>query len=141
MKAQGLPLNTIVLGALAVLVLVILAAAFVPSIRNVFLTMLGYGGDAYSTCESHCTALSGKWSSNTASSGVCGSSFCQLADLDADGDTDATGDTAAQTEYCPYYVSSCTLTTTDGVTVTVTADPADQYDCLVSVPGSAASPC
>ncbi len=41
MKGQGLPINTIVLGALALLVLVLIAAAFIPSVGKFFKGMLG----------------------------------------------------------------------------------------------------
>ena len=77
MKAQGLPLNTIVLGALAVLVLVILAAAFVPSIRDVFLNLLGFSTDPYTMCENYCNALQSRYSTAaTANSAILSSQFC-----------------------------------------------------------------
>jgi hypothetical protein len=97
-KAQGLPLNTIVLGALAVLVLVILAAAFVPSIRDVFMNLLGFSSDPYAMCETACGNLQGRYSTiATAISAIQGSQFCS--------------------EGCtPTYKSDCTVSLVNGTT-------------------------
>ena len=104
-KAQGLPLNTIVLGALAVLVLVILAAAFVPSIRDVFTNMLGFSSDPYATCETACGNLQSRYSTQTtAQSAVVSSQFCS--------------------EDCPGngYKTDCTVALVNGTTSVVIDD-------------------
>ncbi|RLG17716.1 hypothetical protein DRN62_00330 [Nanoarchaeota archaeon] len=107
MKAQGLPLNTIVLGALALLVLVLLAAAFVPSIGNMFRSMLGITGTGNETfiqqCQLACQNLDNKYTQSTFTTAAQGSSFC----------TSTYGG-----KHC-YHVITCTAHTIDGKTVTV----------------------
>jgi hypothetical protein len=57
-RAQGLPLNTIVLAVVALIVLVVVVIAFVPAVGNLFGTMMGTAptGDA-DTCQIHCSML------------------------------------------------------------------------------------
>ena len=134
MKAQGLPLNTIVLGALAVLVLVILAAVFVPGVGGMFRTMFGMSPDAYTTCETYCTAMNNKYSTaGTAISAVGGSAYCRTTDWDGDGATviPAGGVNAGDNENCVTgsgdgaYKNDCRITLTDGVTTSTNAIACD----------------
>lgn len=104
MKAQGLPLNTIVLGALAVLVLVILAAVFVPGIGSMFASIFGLAPDAYTNCQTTCTGLSGRFSSATiAANAAKNSAYC--ADPVPADDV---------TETCFDYITHCTVSLTGG---------------------------
>jgi len=65
MKGQGLPINTIVLAILALLVLVILAAIFVPGFRSLLMSMFvpTPGGEQTfaSSCNQWCTDLNNKF--------------------------------------------------------------------------------
>jgi hypothetical protein len=110
MRAQGLPLNTIVLGALAVLVLVLLAAAFVPSVGNMFRSLMFAGGtDPVSRCNLACINLDWKY-----------------ADMD-------TASAAATGTYCGYDAGSgtcqtviaCTFRLTNGTSGTIPLDAAN----------------
>lgn len=119
MKAQGLPLETIVLGALAVLVLVILAAVFIPGVGNMFRSIFGLAPNAYSNCQTTCTGLSNVYSSiETAGTAAENSAYCD--------DPEPTVDTATDT--CFDYVTACTVTLSGGATITITADPAVTED-------------
>jgi len=109
MKAQGLPLNTIVLGALAVLVLVLLAAVFVPGIGNLIPTL--DTGDFVQQCNTKCQGMNLMYSSSTDSSFIENTDFCTM--LDADGTTEC-GD-----------VMTCTINSIDGHTLTIS----DKADC------------
>jgi hypothetical protein len=109
MKAQGLPLNTIVLGALAVLVLVILAAVFVPGVGNMFRSIFNLAPDAYTNCQTVCTGLSNRYSAaSVAGAAGIASSYC----VDPD-PTDTLTDT------CYDYIQTCTITLTDGSLITL----------------------
>ncbi|MCW1301216.1 MAG: hypothetical protein QXX71_01965 [Candidatus Nanoarchaeia archaeon] len=55
MKAQGLPINTIVLAILALLVLVILAAVFVPGFRSLITSILSPAPTSIEQFTSLCT--------------------------------------------------------------------------------------
>ena len=70
MKGQGLPINTIVLAILALLVLVILAAIFVPGFRNLIASLFGAGVTsveaAKETCRTrYCAMLDQAYSATT----------------------------------------------------------------------------
>lgn len=69
MKGQGLPINTIVLAILALLVLVILAAIFVPGFRNLITSMFtpvpSEIQNFASSCNEWCKALTNKYDRGT----------------------------------------------------------------------------
>ncbi len=117
MKAQGLPLNTIVLGALAVLVLVLLAAVFVPGIGNLIPTL--DTGDFVQQCNTKCQGMNLVYSSSTTETFIEGTDFCTM--LDADGTTN-----------CPSVIS-CTISSIDGFSLTI--DEAE--DCGIGTGGTA----
>ncbi len=110
MKAQGLPLNTIVLGALAVLVLVILAAVFVPGIGNMFRSIFGLAPDAYVNCQTYCTGLSNIYSSETtAVAAARGSNFC----------SDPDPSNTATTDCGDYITTGCAFSLSGGEIITI----------------------
>jgi hypothetical protein len=56
-KSQGLPLNTIVLGAIAILVLVVIAVAVIPAMGGIFQAAdLGTSGDL-DICQHYCEMI------------------------------------------------------------------------------------
>jgi hypothetical protein len=110
MRAQGLPLNTIVLGALAVLVLVLLAAAFVPSVGNMFRSLLFIGGDPVSRCNLACIGLDWKYADTTTALTAAQSSFCDFDPGDG--------------SECDVLIT-CQLRLTTGAVYQVDDDPAD----------------
>lgn len=108
MKAQGLPLNTIVLGALAVLVLVLLAAAFVPGVGGFFATLFGLTPtDPVTICNNYCNQLNYQYTTDTSlQAALPNHPFC------SDQDTDTAG-----IQDCGTYVQ-CTPKLSDGTDAT-----------------------
>ena len=110
MKAQGLPLNTIVLGALAVLVLVLLAAAFVPGVGSMFSSIFGAtpsSESAFATnCINYCsilTQIASGQSTSAATSTIRTSDYC-LQTLSVEG---------GGVNYC-YDFTDCEVTASTG---------------------------
>jgi hypothetical protein len=56
-KSQGLPLNTIVLGAIAILVLVVIAVAVIPAMGGIFSATSAGDVTDVDTCEHNCRMM------------------------------------------------------------------------------------
>ncbi len=84
MKSQGLPINTIVLGGIGVIVLIILAVVFVPAMGDIFGTIggvSGQGGETFlSDCNLKCMTLSSRYSSISVARSAAVGTFCSHTD-------------------------------------------------------------
>lgn len=81
-KGQGLPLKTIVVGALALLVLVLVSGFFIPSVGRMFQRMVGIGqqpgqevSNFRSNCENWCSQLKASYDDAT-DSAIQYSAYC-----------------------------------------------------------------
>ncbi len=149
MKGQGLPINTIVLGALALLVLVLIAAAFIPSVGKFFKGMLGISKSveadeatiqAFSqSCDQICEQMDGQYSHDQLSSVVSSSSGwagktlrlypadkcatlerCFYQGSNENGCDPTKGyGQFAKSGYIERVAKKCTVTTTDGCTCVI----------------------
>ena len=136
MKSQGLPINTIVLGGIGVIVLIIIAVVFVPGMGDIFGSIgsvSAQGGEAFlSDCNIKCTMISSKYSSISVARSAATGIFCSHTEDSGNG--------------CHYYME-CRITLvgmgdpvkvwkrTDGVCYVVltscTTYCADSSDCTV----------
>jgi len=154
MKGQGLPINTIVLAILALLVLVILAAIFVPGFRNLIASLFGAGVTsveaAKETCRTrYCAMLDQAYSATTLqdikNSEWCTHEFrfydpaaCNATDRcweQGKSDTGAcevgTGKAGAD-QFCDNYPEKLTLTCTFTLTSGERCSPSDWGDCCAN---------
>lgn len=83
-KGQGLPLRTVVVGALVLLVLVLVSGFFIPGVGNMFSSILNIvpsGGQnmTYSTfrskCQSYCSTVQASFTSAT-QEGISNTQYC-----------------------------------------------------------------
>ena len=124
MKAQGLPLNTIVLGALAVLVLVLLAAAFVPSIGNMFKNMFAISGGSGSfaeQCQLACQSMDYKYVSTSGTGVVTSGQYCTMEDSDGYHCNYRSGEEGVGVE--------CTIHSTDSKIITISTTNNNDAGC------------